>query len=58
MTKLHLLNLPQTVVNTFLIINISNSNNLNKFDMYNLMYFSTGAIKKGKGKFVVHAKSK
>ena len=22
------------------------------------MYFSTGAIKKGKGKFVVHAKSK
>ena len=31
MTKLHLPNLHQTVVNTFLIINMSNSNNLNKF---------------------------
>ena len=31
MTKLHLPNLHQTVVSTFLIINMSNSNNLNKF---------------------------
>ena len=31
MTKLHLPNLHQTVVNTILIINITNSNNLNKF---------------------------
>ena len=30
-TKLHLPNLHQTVINTFLIINMSNSNNLNKF---------------------------
>ena len=31
MTKLHLPNLHKTVVNTNLIINLSNSNNLNKF---------------------------
>ena len=31
MTKLHLPNLHQTVVSTFLIIKMSNSNNLNKF---------------------------
>ena len=33
MTKLHLPNLHQTVVNTILIINMSNSNNLNKFEL-------------------------
>ena len=31
MTKLQLSNLQQTVANTILITNISNSNNLNKF---------------------------
>ena len=31
MTKLQLPNLQQTVANTILIINVSNSNNLNKF---------------------------
>ena len=31
-TKLHLPNLHQTVINTFLIINMSNSNNLNKLE--------------------------
>ena len=33
MTKLHIPNLHQTVFNTFLINNISNSNNLNKFEL-------------------------
>ena len=33
MTKLHLPNLHQTVVNTILVINMSNSNNLNKFEL-------------------------
>ena len=32
-TKLHFPNLHQTVVNTFLTINMSNSNNLNKFEL-------------------------
>ena len=31
MTKVHLPNLHQTVVDTFLIINLNNSNNFNKF---------------------------
>ena len=33
MTKLHLPHLHQTVVNTFLIINMNNRNNLNKFEL-------------------------
>ena len=33
MTKLHLPNLHQNVVNTILIINMSNTNNLNKFEV-------------------------
>ena len=34
--KFHLANLQQTVVNTFLIINMGNSNNLNKFELSSL----------------------
>ena len=39
MTTLHLPNLQQNIVNTFLIINMSTSDNLNKFWVVNFVSF-------------------